>query len=130
MLLIVAYLIQKSKPRKCAGAFLLLDTCKNVCYTRGRSKFNRGRKEKSMDKYRSAISTVAKMLNVERISWSRAVKECRQAMEDGFTLDDFVEATRNMKETDPKYWSMYSIFQKTDYWLGVKPKPQKPKGVW
>lgn len=83
-----------------------------------------------MNKYQSAVSTVQKMLGLEKVSWSRAVKVCKQAMEDGFTLDDFVTATQNMMESERKYWSLYSVFQKTDYWLAKKPEPKTPKGVW
>lgn len=83
-----------------------------------------------MNKYQSAVSTVQKMLGLEKISWSGATKACKQAMDDGFTLDDFVTATRNMMESDRKYWSLYSVFQKTDYWLSAKPEPKAPKGVW
>lgn len=81
-----------------------------------------------MNQYQSAVSTVQKMLGVKKVNWSRAVKECKEAMEVGFTLDDFVVATRNMMNSDPKFWSLYSVFQKTDYWLGLE--PELPKGVW
>ena len=84
----------------------------------------------TLNKYQSAVSTVAKMLGVDKVSWARATKVCKTAMDDGFTLDDFVTATQNMMETDSKYWSLYSVFQKTDYWLSAKQKPQTPKGVW
>lgn len=83
-----------------------------------------------MNKYQSAVSTVQKMLGLEKVSWSRAVKVCKQAMDDGFTLDDFVTATQNMMESERKYWSLYSVFQKTDYWLAKKSEPKPPKGVW
>lgn len=96
-------------------------------------KLNRGRKEQPMaklNKYQSAVSTVQKMLGVEKVSWSRATKVCKQAMEDGFTLDDFITATENMMAGDKKYWSLYSVFNKTDYWLAAKKEPQTLKGVW
>lgn len=83
-----------------------------------------------LNKYQSAVTTVQKMLGIEKVSWARATKVCKQAMDDGFTLDDFVTATENMMAADKKYWSLYSVFNKTDYWLGAKPKPQVPKGVW
>ena len=83
-----------------------------------------------MNKYQSAVSMVQKMLNLEKVSWSRAVKVCKTAMDDGFTLDDFVTATENMKKADRKYWSLYSVFQKTDYWLTANQEPEKVKGVW
>lgn len=80
---------------------------------------------------KTVVTTVAKILNIDKVSWARAIKACKQAMQDGFTLDDFIIATENMKEVDQKYWSIYSIFQKTDYWLRMKP-PKKVwrKGIW
>lgn len=87
---------------------------------------------KPLNKYQSAVTTVQKMLGIEKVSWSRATKVCKQAMDDGFTLDDFVVATQNMMQAERKYWSLYSVFQKTDYWLGAKrePEPKALKGVW
>ena len=77
----------------------------------------------------SAIKEVAKILGIEKASWSR-VGQCRkQAIEDGFTDDDFIEAARNMAKAEKQYQSIYSVFLKTDYWLS-KSEPETPKGVW
>ena len=78
---------------------------------------------------KDAVLQVANILGVEKIAWSRAMKVCSQALKDGFTFDDFIEAARNMKSGDSQYWSIYSVFTKTDYWLS-KSQPKTPKGVW
>lgn len=77
----------------------------------------------------TCIAQVARILGIERAAWSR-VGQCRkQALKDGFTDEDFIEAARNMAKADKKYQSIYSVFMKTDYWLS-KEEPQQPKGVW
>lgn len=77
----------------------------------------------------STISQVAKILGVTKTSWSR-LNQCRkQALKDGFTDEDFIEAAKNMAKADKKYQSIYSVFIKTDYWLS-KSEPEQPKGVW
>ena len=78
---------------------------------------------------REIIQGVANILGVEKISWARAMKACRLCLEDGFTEEDIIEAALNMKESDSKYWSIYSVFMKTDYWMSQS-KPKTPKGVW
>ena len=77
----------------------------------------------------TAISKVAHILGVKKAAWSR-VGQCRkEAMEDGFTDDDFIAAAKNMARTDKKYHSIYSVFLKTDYWLN-QTEPEQVKGVW
>ena len=78
---------------------------------------------------REIVQRVANILGVEKVSWSRAMKACAQCISDGFTEDDIIEAALNMKEGDSKYWSIYSVFMKTDYWMSQS-KPKTPKGVW
>ena len=71
----------------------------------------------------TAISKVAHILGVKKAAWSR-VGQCRkEAMEDGFTDDDFIA------RTDKNYHSIYSVFLKTDYWLN-QTEPEQVKGVW
>lgn len=77
----------------------------------------------------SCISQVAKILGIKKAAWSR-VGQCRkQALEDGFTDEDFIEAAKNMAKAERQYQSIYSVFLKTDYWLS-KSEPEAPKGVW
>ena len=79
-----------------------------------------------MAKVDSTISQVARILGIEKCSWSR-VGQCRkQALKDGFTDEDFIEAARNMAKADKQYQSIYSVFIKTDYWLR-KSEQEKPK---
>ena len=82
-----------------------------------------------MAKANGAITQVARILGIEKASWSR-VGQCRkQALEDGFTDEDFIQAAKNMAKADKQYQSIYSVFMKTDYWLS-KTEPEQPKGVW
>ena len=85
-----------------------------------------------MNEIQSTVSTIAKMLGMEKVNWPAAMKACRIAMKNGFTQDDFVKATQAMQQGDQKYWSIYSVFSKTDYWLAqLEPaKPEALKGVW
>ena len=77
----------------------------------------------------TAIAKVAEILGIEKAAWAR-VGQCRkQALKDGFTDDDFIEAAKNMAKAERKYQSIYSVFLKTDYWLS-KSEPEQPKGVW
>lgn len=80
---------------------------------------------------RNIVQAVADILGVEKISWSRAVKACNQALKDGFEYDDFIQAANNMAKGDKRYHSIYSVFVKTDYWMGLSNnEPSVPKGVW
>lgn len=83
-----------------------------------------------MNKYQSVVSTIAKMLELEKVNWPRVVKVCKEAMDNGFTPDDFIKATEAMKKGDKTYWSIYSVFQKTDYWLSKNETQDIFKGVW
>jgi len=85
-----------------------------------------------MNEIQSTVSTIAKMLGMEKVNWPRAMKACKIAMESGFTQDDIIKATQAMQQGDQKYWSIYSVFAKTDYWLAqLEPaKPEALKGVW
>ena len=78
---------------------------------------------------KSITQQVASELGVEKVMWPRAVKACKEALNCGFTLDDFLLAVRGMKTQDKKYWSIYSIFTKPDYWMNLAPK-EKQKGTW
>ena len=79
----------------------------------------------------TAISKVAKILGVEKASWSRVGKCRKDALEDGFTDDDFIAAAKNMAKADKKYHSIYSVFLRTDYWLNqTGDEPKQSKGVW
>ena len=82
-----------------------------------------------MAKASGAIAQVAKILGIEKAAWSR-VGQCRkQAMNDGFTDEDFIQAAKNMAKAEKQYQSIYSVFLKTDYWLS-KTEQEQPKGVW
>lgn len=70
------------------------------------------------------------MLGIEKPNWARATKVCKDALANGYTLEDFVQATEEMKKGDKKYWSIYSVFTKTDYWVGKSKQVNKLKGVW
>jgi hypothetical protein len=82
-----------------------------------------------MPKEDSAIKKVAQILGIEKAAWSRVCQCRKQALKDGFTDEDFVEAAKNMAKADKQYQSIYSVFLKTDYWLS-KSEPEAPKGVW
>lgn len=82
-----------------------------------------------MSQQDTAISQVARILGVQKASWSRLGQCRKQALGDGFTDDDFIEAAKNMAKADKRYQSIYSVFLKTDYWLS-KSEPEEPKGVW
>lgn len=77
----------------------------------------------------TAITTVARILNVKAANWKRVGKNRADALKNGFTDEDFIEAANNMAQADVRYQSIYSVFTRTDYWLNQKPKTQ-PKGVW
>ena len=79
---------------------------------------------------REIIQRIANILEIQKVSWSRAMKACRTALEDGFTEEDLVEAAYNMRNSDKKYWSLYSVFLKADYWYSKKDESEKPKGAW
>lgn len=85
---------------------------------------------KTLTKEQSAITTVMKILDVEKVNWPAAVKACHQALEDGFTLDDFVMAAQAMMLSDPAYHSVLSVFVKTEYWLSQYKTSNVNKGVW
>lgn len=75
---------------------------------------------------------VAKILGIKKANWAR-VNQCqKQALESGFTHEDFIEAAKNMAAGDEKYYSIYSVFLKTDYWLAKEREPEaKPvEGNW
>lgn len=77
------------------------------------------------------VSAIAKLMGLEKVSWSRAVKACKEAMKDGFDLDDFKLAATNMLKSPKKYHSLYSVFTKTDYWMNIgDDKKETPKGAW
>lgn len=75
------------------------------------------------------VQQVADALGTTKVMWPKACKLCKSAMASGFTLDDFLTAVKGMKAGDKKYWSIYSIFSKPDYWMQQAPKEEK-KGVW
>lgn len=77
----------------------------------------------------TTISQVARILGVEKCAWSRLGQCRKQALKDGFTDEDFIQAAKNMAKVEKRYQSIYSVFLKTDYWL-AKTEEEKPKGVW
>ena len=79
---------------------------------------------------REIIESVAEILGVKQIAWSRAMKVCKECLDNGFTADDILIAAKNMTLADKKFWSLYSVFIKTDYWMTRMEKQEKPKGVW
>lgn len=82
-----------------------------------------------MAKEEPVVKQVAKILGIEKAVWSR-VGQCRkQAINDGFTDEDFIKAAKNMAKAEKKYQSIYSVFLKTDYWL-AKSEPEQVKGAW
>ena len=72
---------------------------------------------------------IATELGLEKVMWPRANKACKQCLDAGFTLDDLLLAVAGMKAGDKKYWSIYSLFTKPDYWMSRAPKEEK-KGTW
>lgn len=82
-----------------------------------------------MSTSREIVAKVANILEQNKVSWARAIQVCNQCLTDGFTEDDIIEAATNMRAGDRKYWSIYSVFIKTDYWMTQKSE-QSPKGIW
>lgn len=80
--------------------------------------------------YKGIVADVARVLGVEKLRWSAAVRLCKSAMEDGFTRDDLIQAANGMKAGDKKYWSVYSVFTKPDYWMTKATQEEEKKGVW
>ena len=78
---------------------------------------------------REIVQRVANILDIEKVAWSRAMQLCARCLGDGFTEEDIIQAAMNMKESDSRYWSIYSVFMKTDYWMS-KSQTKAPKGVW
>lgn len=79
---------------------------------------------------RELVKQVAAELGLEKVMWSRAVKAAKECLENGFTVKDIMQATTNMKAGDKKYWSIYSIFNKPDYWMAQQEEKKELKGVW
>lgn len=81
--------------------------------------------------YKEIIGEVADILGLQKISWGPAIKTCKQCIENGFTKEDIITAANNMKAGDRKYYSMYSLFIKTDYWLSKEaPVAEEKKLTW
>lgn len=76
------------------------------------------------------VVEVAKRLGFDKIRWGAATKLCKEAMNDGFTLEDFLQAVEGMKAGDKKYWSVYSIFTKPDLWMSKATKKEENNGSW
>lgn len=79
---------------------------------------------------RDIISHVAGLLGIEKIAWSRTMRDVKLCLADGFTEEDIFRAAENMAKTPKQYHSMYSLFNKIDYWLERDDKPEQPKGAW
>lgn len=78
------------------------------------------------------VTVIAQLMGVKKFDWSRAVKHAKIALKNGFDLDDFKLAAKNNMAGDPQYFSLYSVFAKTDYWIRQTPveKEEPLKGVW
>lgn len=86
---------------------------------------------RKLTKAQKDIGTVAHMLGMEKIPWSRVVKAYNIAVKDGYTREDFIKAAKAMQAGPKSYWSLISIFTKTDYWLTQsKSDVTTKKGVW
>lgn len=85
-----------------------------------------------MSKFPSIIGEIASGLGTTKVSYSRLMKVYKQAVSDGFDDDDFRQALRGMQKSDKRYWSIYSLFMKTDYWMsqGKEEEQKFTKGVW
>ena len=87
-----------------------------------------------MDKPKSYLTAVMKVLEIEKINWPQVMKGCKDALKQGFSGDDFVHAAEAMKAGDTQYQSVMSVFTRTDYWLNQYKKMQEDrisqKGVW
>lgn len=81
---------------------------------------------------REIVQSIAELFGMEKVAWSRAIKACNQCLSDGFTADDILKAAVNMSRLDKKYWSIYSLFNKIDYWYNKAPdeKEDKNDGTW
>lgn len=79
---------------------------------------------------KNIVAEVATILGIEKFSWSANVKLCNQCLSDGFTREDIRKAAYNMMMADKKYQSIYSLFNKIDYWYNQTPEETKAKGVW
>ena len=82
------------------------------------------------EKRKETFSKVASILDVEKTNWASIARWYKIGKENGFTDEDFIQAAKNMAAGDKIYWSIYSVFQKTDYWLAKTPEPEAPKGIW
>ena len=85
-----------------------------------------------MSKYttKTLIQEVANILEVDKINWPALIKLANQIVLSGFTREDILLAANNMKKGDRKFWSIYSVFNKPDYWMSIYPKEENKKGVW
>lgn len=79
---------------------------------------------------RELVKQVANELGLEKVMWSRAVKAAKECLNNGFTVMDIMQATANMKKSDKQYWSIYSVFNKPDYWMSKEQKQEALKGAW
>lgn len=77
------------------------------------------------------VDYAAKELGLEKVMWARAIRNVKDAMKDGFTDEDFKQAVAGMKTRDKRYWSLYSLLTKPDYWMTKAPTDDTTqKGVW
>lgn len=84
------------------------------------------------DRRKETFNRVASILGVEKANWASIAHWYKIGKENGFTDEDFIQAAKNMAAGDKIYWSIYSVFQKTDYWLAKEREPEaKPvEGNW
>ena len=95
------------------------------------SKTNVGEKGNNKVDYKGIVSEVASILGLQKVAWGQAIKTCKQCIENGFTKDDIIAAANNMKAGDRRYYSIYSLFIKTDYWLNkTEQSDDKGKLSW
>lgn len=85
---------------------------------------------KEVSDYRGIVAEVANILGIEKLRWSAAIKLCKEAIDDGFTREDFIQAAKGMAAGDRTFWSIYSVFSKPDYWMSKATQEEETKGVW